>query len=153
MRGSVSFIGSVIAGLGVLSSAVQATECAKFSFLVNDYGKDGPTKDAQDLLDKTIVKWASDNKITKYKVGPKNTTCELFLIIPEEYTCTAEAPVCVDGKMPANMDLIPIPASMTTTAPKAAGAKPAKAASASATTTPAKPVTTTGSTAAPKASQ
>ena len=29
--------------------------CQRLAFSVNDYGKDGPTKDAKDLLDKYIV--------------------------------------------------------------------------------------------------
>ena len=86
-------------------------ECAKFGFSVNDYGKEGPTRDAQDLLDKSIAKWAAENKIKKYQVGKKETTCELFLnfIVFDEHTCKAEALVCVDGKMPGKPDLVTPP--------------------------------------------
>ena len=133
---------ALVLSAGIAIGPAAAAECAKFSFLVNDYGKDGPTKDAQDLLDKTIAKWATDQKISKYSVSPKTVTCELFLIIPEEYTCTAQAAVCVEGKMPANTELVPMPANM----PKMASAKPAApkpAAKAPAAATPTAPAKAT----------
>ena len=68
---------------------------------MNDYGKDGPTKDAKELLDKHIAEWAAQNKIKDYKTGTKTVNCELFLnfILFDEHTCTASANVCWnDGK-------------------------------------------------------
>ena len=70
--------------------------CTRLAFLVNDYGKDGPTKDAQALLDKHIATWAQQKGIKTYKVGKKTVSCELFLdfVVFDEHTCRAEAPVC-----------------------------------------------------------
>ena len=43
----------------VATASIAATPamaaCQRLAFSVNDYGKDGPTKDAKDLLDKYIV--------------------------------------------------------------------------------------------------
>src|SRR5947207_15416060 len=73
-----------------------AAKCQKFGFLVNDYGKDGPTKDAKDLLDKHIATWAKEKGVAKYTVGKKDVKCELFLnfIVFDEHTCQASALVC-----------------------------------------------------------
>jgi hypothetical protein len=70
--------------------------CRVRGFLVNDYGKEGPARDAQALLDKDIAKWAGANGITKYKTGAKTVSCELFLnfVVFDEWTCTAKARVC-----------------------------------------------------------
>lgn len=78
------------------SAAPAAAVCKTMGFTVNDYGKDGPTKDAKDLLDKEIAKWAADNGVAKYTVGKKTVKCELFLdvILFDEHTCTATASVC-----------------------------------------------------------
>jgi hypothetical protein len=38
-----------------------------------------PTKDAKDLLDKYIADWTKEHGITKYTVGKKDVTCELYL--------------------------------------------------------------------------
>ena len=80
-------------------SAPADAACTRLGFSVNDYGKDGPTKDAQNLLDKHIEKWAAERGIKKYKVGKKDVTCELFLdfIVFDEHTCKAEADVCWSG--------------------------------------------------------
>ena len=69
-------------------------------FLVNDYGKDGPTKDAKDLLDKYIGEWMKEKGISKFTVGNKDVKCELFLnlIVVDEHTCTATANVCWDDE-------------------------------------------------------
>lgn len=83
--------------LSLLMSAGSAlAECKTRGFTVNDYGKDGPTKDAKELLDKDIAKWAADNGVEKYTVGKKTVKCELFLdvILFDEHTCTASASVC-----------------------------------------------------------
>jgi hypothetical protein len=70
--------------------------CQKMAFSVNDYGKDGPTRDAQDLLEKHIADWAKTQGIKKYKVGKKDVSCELFLdvVLFDEHTCKATADVC-----------------------------------------------------------
>ena len=53
-----------LAVASVLVSALAATApaeaaCKRFGFTVNDYGKDGPTRDAQNLLDKFhITSWS-----------------------------------------------------------------------------------------------
>lgn len=81
--------------------------CKRMAFSVNDYGKDGPTKDSQDLLDKHIANWAAEQGIEKYTVGKKDVSCELFLnlIVVDEHTCTARATVCWGGdKLPATQE-------------------------------------------------
>lgn len=72
--------------------------CTRLGFTVNDYGKDGPTRDAKNLLDKHIAKKMAERGVTKYNVGKKDVKCELFLdfVVFDEYTCTAEASVCWD---------------------------------------------------------
>jgi hypothetical protein len=81
----------------VSSGTVPASaKCQRMGFTVNDYGKDGPTRDAKDLLDKYIAEWTKEKGITKYTVGKKDVTCELYLnlIVVDEHTCTARATVC-----------------------------------------------------------
>ena len=70
--------------------------CTKLAFSVNDYGKQGPTRDAQALLDKHVADWAQKKGIKKYSIGKKTVKCELFLDfgVFDEHTCTATAPVC-----------------------------------------------------------
>lgn len=84
-----------VAGIATPASAV----CTRLGFTVNDYGKDGPTRDAKNLLDKYIAKWATEKGIKGYKTGPKSVKCELFLDfgVFDEHTCRAEASVCWDG--------------------------------------------------------
>ena len=79
-----------------LKAAKAPPTCKDLAYSVNDYGKEGPTKDAQALLDKHIEQWAKDEGITKYKVGQKNVNCELYLDVGlfDEYTCKATANVC-----------------------------------------------------------
>lgn len=109
-----------------LASAAEA-KCTRLGFSVNDYGKDGPTKDAKSLLDTYIAKWTAENGIKKYTTGKKDVSCELFLnfIVFDEHTCKAEATVCW-----ADVD-----------APAAAKATPAKV-NAGGTAAPAKPAAT-----------
>lgn len=86
-----------IAGALVVGSMTPASAaCTRLGFEVNDYGKDGPTKDAKDLLDKYIVTKMNERGITNYTVGKKTVNCELFLnlIVVDEHTCKAEATVC-----------------------------------------------------------
>ena len=102
--------------------AVPATAaCKKMGFLVNDYGKDGPTADAKRLLDEHIAKWAVEKGIAKFTVSKKDVSCELFLnlIVVDEHTCTASATVCWDEKAGA------APAGTTAKAPADAAAKTA----------------------------
>jgi hypothetical protein len=70
--------------------------CKRMGFTVNDYGKEGPTRDALNLLDKHVATWAAEQGIEKYSVGKKDVSCELFLnmIVFDEHTCTASATVC-----------------------------------------------------------
>ena len=70
--------------------------CRTRSFLVNDYGKDGPTADAKRLLDADISDWTKANSLQDVKVGAKSVTCEQFLnfVVFDEWTCTASAQVC-----------------------------------------------------------
>lgn len=92
-----SLIAASVSALTVIAGAAPAfAECKTMGFTVNDYGKEGPTKDAKELLDKEIAKWAADNSVEKYTVGKKTVKCELFLdvILFDEHTCTASASVC-----------------------------------------------------------
>lgn len=79
-----------------LAAAPAAAKCTRLGFSVNDYGKDGPTKDAKALLDKYIADWAKSKNIAKYTTGKKTVNCELFLDVGvfDEHTCRAEASVC-----------------------------------------------------------
>jgi hypothetical protein len=129
---------TLIAAIGALAVTVAATaadaRCTRLAFSVNDYGKDGPTKDAKDLLDKHVAKWAADNGIKKYTTGKKTVSCELYLdlILFDEHTCKAEASVCWEGGPAAAPD---------------AGATPAAAAPKKATSAPAAPAPKTKATA------
>lgn len=89
-------LAAVLAVAFAPTAVLAKQECARLGFSVNDYGKEGPTKDAKELLDKYIVKWASERGIKKYNVGKKDVTCELFLnfVVFDEHTCKAEANVC-----------------------------------------------------------
>jgi hypothetical protein len=95
---------AVAAAAVFLGATAADAKCQKLSFLVNDYGKDGPTRDAKNLLDKYIVDWTKEKGIANYTVGKKDVSCELFLnfIVFDEHTCTASAMVCwADGAAPA----------------------------------------------------
>ena len=104
LRFSPALSGAAI-GIAVCLGATSAdAKCHRMGFLVNDYGKDGPTKDAKDLLDKHIVEWAKSKGIKNYTVGKKDVKCELFLnfIVFDEHTCTASALVCWADGVPAD---------------------------------------------------
>jgi hypothetical protein len=92
---SIAFASVLMGAVAALAAPADAA-CKKFGFTVNDYGKDGPTNDAKNLLDKHITEWAGQNKITDYQTGKKTVSCELFLdvILFDEHTCTASATVC-----------------------------------------------------------
>ena len=91
--------GLAAALLIAIAAQPASAACTRLGFSVNDYGKDGPTKDAKGLLDKYIAKWAADHKIATYRTGTKDVKCDLFLnfIVFDEHTCRAEATVCWDG--------------------------------------------------------
>jgi hypothetical protein len=97
---------AVAASFALLAPCIVSpalAECTQLAFSVNDYGKEGPTNDAKNLLDGYIKKWTSERGIKTYTVGPKDVTCELFLnfIVFDEHTCKASAKVCWNGPMPA----------------------------------------------------
>ena len=85
-----------VAALVCAPATPAAAACKKFAFSVNDFGKDGPTKDAKDLLDKYIAEWTRERGITKFTVGKKDVTCELYLnlLVVDEHTCKASTTVC-----------------------------------------------------------
>jgi hypothetical protein len=98
----------VTAAAVVVAAAFAAggaeARCTRLAFSVNDYGKDGPTKDAKALLDKYIADWTKTKGIASYTVGKKDVSCELFLnfVVFDEHTCKASALVCwPDGQGPA----------------------------------------------------
>jgi hypothetical protein len=57
MRPSVNFVAALATAATFVVAAVlpASAECKRYGFSVNDYGKDGPTKDAKSLLDKLIA--------------------------------------------------------------------------------------------------
>jgi hypothetical protein len=88
---------AAIFGMAVTAGQNAArAECTTLSFSVNDYGKEGPTRDAKALLDTYIADWTANKGIRKYRTGPKDVECELFLdfVIFDEHTCKATAKVC-----------------------------------------------------------
>jgi len=119
------------AAFTTIAVAAQPAEarCTTLAFSVNDYGKDGPTKDAQALLDKYIAKWTKENNVTNYSVGKKDVSCELFLnfIVFDEHTCKATALVCWPGEggPPATATPAAAPASKSMPAAKPVSKKTA----------------------------
>jgi hypothetical protein len=96
MRATLSLaFASVLIGLSMGADAALAG-CKRFGFTVNDYGKEGPIRDAKALLDKHVASWAKEKGISDFRVGPKKVSCDLFLdfIVFDEHTCTASANVC-----------------------------------------------------------
>lgn len=93
--GAVAAAVAISGSLGLAPSA-QARECTRLAFSVNDYGIEGPRRDAQQLLDEYIKTWTAERGIKRYTVGKKEVSCKLFLdfVIFDEHTCRAEAPVC-----------------------------------------------------------
>jgi hypothetical protein len=94
----MKFAVRALAAAAVLTagSVAAKAKCTRLAFSVNDYGKEGPTKDAMSLLDKYIAKWTAERGITKYTTGKKDVSCELFLDfgVFDEHTCKAAATVC-----------------------------------------------------------
>jgi hypothetical protein len=107
MRQGCSFVTAVavLAAAALTTSSAEA-RCTRLAFSVNDYGKDGPARDAKNLLDKYIASWTKSKGITKYTVGKKDVTCELFLdlIVFDEHTCKASALVCWGDRASAAKD-------------------------------------------------
>ena len=103
LRHASAVTAAVAAAAVFLGATAADAKCQKLSFLVNDYGKDGPTADAKRLLDKHIAEQMSKRGIGKYTVGKKDVSCELFLdfIVFDEHTCKAEATVCWPGGAPS----------------------------------------------------
>jgi hypothetical protein len=105
MRSAKAFCSALVVAVFALpaADAVAANKCTRLAFSVNDYGKEGPTKDALQLLDKHIAQWATSYGVKKYTVGKKDVSCELFLdvILFDEYTCKASAAVCWTDGPPA----------------------------------------------------
>ena len=100
-----TFIAVAVLGVIAIVAAVDAeAACTRLAFSVNDYGKDGPTKDANKLLDKYITDWTRARGIKSYSVGKRDVSCELFLdfIVFDEHTCKASALVCWPGKGPGD---------------------------------------------------
>jgi hypothetical protein len=91
---------AVLAVASTLAAGGAEARCTRLAFSVNDYGKDGPTKDAQALLDKYIANWTKSKGIEKYTVGKRDVSCELFLdfVVFDEHTCKASALVCWPDK-------------------------------------------------------
>lgn len=131
MRHTVKLAAAAAAALSVAHMTSPAfAACQRMGFLVNDYGKDGPTKDAKDLLDKHIAKTLAAKGITKYTTGTKSVSCEMFLnfIVFDEHTCTASATVCWDGTpLPKGETAAVDPAAARAPAEKSAASKPAAA--------------------------
>ena len=90
----------VLAASFCLVSTHSWAACQRLGFSVNDYGKEGPIRDAKKALDAYIAKWTAERGITKYRTGKKTVTCELFLDVGvfDEHTCKAAATFCWSGK-------------------------------------------------------
>src|SRR6476661_6592722 len=92
---------AMLAAVMCAAATPAGAACQRLAFLVNDYGKDGPTKDAK-----------------------KDVKCELFLnfIVFDEHTCEASALVCWGGGPGA-----PATPAANTPAPATPAAKPPSA--------------------------
>jgi hypothetical protein len=148
LRASISTIAAFLSV--TIIADVASAACTRLSFSVNDYGKDGPTRDAKALLDTYIAKWTAERGIKKYTTGKKDVSCELYLnlLVVDEHTCKAEASVCWDGpKVPVTAST---PQAGGKAKPTSSGALPAKAKSSSAAQ-PATSAVTTGAIPAPAA--
>lgn len=98
MRASLTSF-AALAIVAAVSATPASADCKRYGFSVNDYGKEGPTRDAKELLDKHIATKMAERGIKTYNTGKKDVSCELFLnfIVFDEHTCTAEATVCWGG--------------------------------------------------------
>ena len=132
MRIRAAVTAATVAAFSIGTGTAAFAACTKLAFSVNDYGKDGPTKDALSLLDKYAAKWTAERGIKKYSVGKKDVSCELFLnfIVFDEHTCTASATVCWDGPGVAGagaQEPTPIVNKASSAAPAGRAAAPATA--------------------------
>lgn len=124
---------SLALAAAVTVAAIGATRadaaCTRLGFSVNDYGKDGPTKDAKELLDKHIAKTMADKGIKSYRTGPKDVKCDLYLnlILFDEHTCKASATVCWDGSPLPKGEVATTDGKPDAATGKSAAEKPAKA--------------------------
>jgi len=102
ISGSVTLAAMAAAFVCAGAASASAT-CKRMAFTVNDYGKEGPTRDAMSLLDKYIADYTKEKGIKKYTVGKKDVKCELYLnlIVVDEHTCKASATVCWGDEAPA----------------------------------------------------
>ena len=91
---------ALLAALMCFAATNSWAACQKLGFAVNDYGKEGPIRDAKKLLDGYIAKWTAERGIKRYRVGKKSVTCELFLDFGffDEHTCKASATFCWKGR-------------------------------------------------------
>ncbi len=89
-------VASLMAGLIIFNAGVAEANCKRFGFTVNDFGKEGPTNDAKNLLDKFVAEWMQKNNIKSYRTTPKKVECKLFLDVGlfDEYTCRADTTAC-----------------------------------------------------------
>ena len=73
-----------------------SNNCRVRRFLVNDYGKEGPTNDAKRLLAADIASWTKSNGYKNVTVGATSVSCEKYIDVGffDEWTCTASARVC-----------------------------------------------------------
>lgn len=138
--GNVIFAAAAAAAAMAVAAGPASAACTRLGFSVNDYGKEGPTNDAKQLLDKYIETKMAERGIKTYRVGKKEVNCELFidLIVFDEHTCRADATVCWDDTpLPKGEETAETGAAKKKTSAKSATAKPK--------TDDAAPATTTGS--------
>ena len=111
--------GAAVAVTAAVAASPASATCTRLAFSVNDYGKDGPAKDAKGLLDKYVSKWAVEHGIKKFVTGKKDVSCEMFLnfILFDEHTCKASASVCWDGPAVPGMPNVKEPTSADAKAP------------------------------------
>jgi hypothetical protein len=96
---AVVAVAAVLGALAWTGADPAWAACTRLAFSVNDYGKDGPTKDAHKLLDKYIADWTKSKGIKTHTVSKRDVSCELFLnfVVFDEHTCKASALVCWGG--------------------------------------------------------
>jgi hypothetical protein len=118
MRHRLVFASLALAAFCLTAAATSAdAKCTRLGFSVNDYGKEGPTRDAKAMLDKYIASWTAQNGIKSYTTGKKDVKCELYLDVGlfDEHTCRAEATVCWGGSAGASAK--PVAAAAPASAP------------------------------------
>jgi hypothetical protein len=116
----------VTAIIPLAPAPAEASECTRMGFSVNDYGKEGPARDAQALLDKYIKTEFDKKGIKGYRTGTKSISCKLFLDfgVFDEYTCTASADVCWGQGPVTKRSAPPAPDGVKKAAKRAAPPKP-----------------------------